>query len=239
MSHAVERNSLIGYINKTYNLGHRNGTRVEENGIEVETDKHKALDYHQKPAESEKPTGSYRNLEAACVAWKTKIELFKAQVNKFEPEKRLKKEVSVSENPDDASRMWMLKVKDISNMKLVEKWKKRIKKDNVVNEVIKRPEEEKWINGYKTAKPTRSKEKEKKYIPNGFGVIRSDHVIYEFGTQRITSVERSIILLIERPFVHNNLVVAWLGDLDLQTGDQVSNREIESPNGRSSLQTTD
>ncbi|RIB02538.1 hypothetical protein C2G38_2149958 [Gigaspora rosea] len=99
----------------------------------------------------------------------------------------LKKEVSESKNLDDASRIWILKIKDISNMKLVEKWKKQIKvelpsnminkipeknmkpeqcnkvreKDNVVNKVIKRPEEEKGIHGYKTAKPTKSKVKEK------------------------------------------------------------------------------
>ncbi|RIB03638.1 hypothetical protein C2G38_2224467 [Gigaspora rosea] len=173
--------------------------------------------------EGEMPTGSYRNMEATCVVWKTKIELFKTRVNEFEPKKELKNESSKCKNLVDVSRKLMLKVEDISNMRMVEKWKKRMKvvlpsnmineipnknikpeqsnkgreKNNIVNEIIKRPEKKKWINGYKVVKPLKSKKEGRKYILNRFGKIRSNHVIYEFRTQKIASNERLIILLLK------------------------------------------
>ncbi|CAG8758909.1 14018_t:CDS:2, partial [Dentiscutata erythropus] len=62
-----------------------------------------------------------KKLESRLCNVEDQSRLLKAQMNEFEPKKGLKNEGSESENFDDTSRLWMLKEKNISSVKLVEK----------------------------------------------------------------------------------------------------------------------
>ncbi|RIB09688.1 hypothetical protein C2G38_2044102 [Gigaspora rosea] len=93
----------------------KNGIRAEKNeliGIEVE---------------ERKPTAGCETLRAACEAWKTKIKLFKAQINSIRRKKELPKRKEIDskggkvyrKSLEDTCGVWILKVKKIRGVKLV------------------------------------------------------------------------------------------------------------------------
>ncbi|RIB20665.1 hypothetical protein C2G38_2035043 [Gigaspora rosea] len=126
--------------------------------------------------------------------------------------------------------MWMVKVENIRDVELVKKEEKPIltvplckvedkipdtnvepewygkghEVNKITNEIAIRSRIKRWINRYKAAKLLKYKEKRRKYIPNGFGKIQNDHVIYKFRAG-IDSGKIPIMLLVERLFIYNNL----------------------------------
>ncbi|RIB16218.1 hypothetical protein C2G38_2038749 [Gigaspora rosea] len=177
------------------------------------------------------PIEGCKTLNATCATWKTKVELFKTQRNATECRKDLLDQTKSScEDLDVAYRMWMAKVENIRDVELVKEEEKPILnvppckvEDNIpdtnvepewygkghegnkiANEIAIRSRIKRWINRCKAAKPLKYKKNRRKYIPNGFGEIQNDHVIYEFRAG-IDSGKIPMMLLVERLFIYNNL----------------------------------